>query len=113
MTKSPHARRRISHLALSSLDLLIHLLDLSSLMRQFEEQGLLVLDQHSRSVEFLNLSFFQHQNLVRIHDGFYAMGNRENGAVLELLTNGLLDQLVRLDINSGCSFVQDNNLGLA
>ena len=48
---------------------------------------------------------------VAVDDGVQAMGYRQDGAFRERLSDGLLDELVRIVVNRGCRFVQKQDLG--
>ena len=50
----------------------------------------LVAEQVVRTFRFLNCSGFQNNNFVVIHDGVQPVGDGDDGAVGELLSNGLL-----------------------
>lgn len=46
-----------------------------------------------------------------VHDRIEPVCNGENRAVLKLSPNGGLDEVVRLQVNSSCSFIQDQDPG--
>ena len=50
---------------------------------------------------------------VVVHDGVESVCNRDDCAVGKLRADGLLDQVVRLQVHSSCGLVQHQDLGLA
>lgn len=46
-----------------------------------------------------------------VHDCVEPVGNGENRAVFKLSPNGGLDEVIRLQVNSSCSFIQDQDPG--
>src|SRR5689334_15149820 len=87
-------------------------LGFTSLMSKGIEQSL-GLHQLLWRLKLLNPPLLQNQNLVRIHHSLDSMSNRQNRPVLELGSDRLLDQLVRLHIHRRRSLIQDQDLGLA
>lgn len=47
-----------------------------------------------------------------VHDGVEAVRNGEDCTIIKLSTNGGLDQLVCLQVNSCCGFIQNQDPGL-
>lgn len=46
-----------------------------------------------------------------VHNCIEPVGDCENCAVFKLSTNGGLDKVIRLQVNSSCSFIQDEDPG--
>lgn len=44
-----------------------------------------------------------------VHDGMQAVGNSEDSAVWKLFADGVLNQVVCLQVNSCCGFIQDQD----
>lgn len=47
-----------------------------------------------------------------VHDGVESVSDGENGAVLKLCADGGLDEIISLQVDSGRSFIQDEDSGL-
>ena len=73
-------------------------------------QNLNYLQQFIRSVILLELSLVEHHDPVVVHDGVEPVGDGQDAAVGELLPDGRLDQIIRLQVNCCCSLVQNQNL---
>ena len=48
---------------------------------------------------------------VVVHDGIQPMGDCEDGAVCKLYSDGFLDKVICLKVNSSCGLIQDKDLG--
>lgn len=46
-----------------------------------------------------------------VHDCIEPVGDGENRAVLKLSANGGLDEVICLQVNGSCGFIQDENPG--
>lgn len=47
-----------------------------------------------------------------IHDSVESVSNGEDGAVFKLSPDGGLDEVVRLQVDGGCGFIEDEDPGL-
>ena len=61
------------------------------------------------TVELLDLTLRQHQNPVGSHHGIDPVGNGQHGLVSELLLNDLLDDVVSLEVDTGCGLINQNH----
>ena len=62
--------------------------------------------------EFLQLTLLQDEDPICIDDRGESVGHDEYCAVLKALTKRPLDQIVRLQVNIGCSFIEDKHSSL-
>lgn len=85
---------------------------LCSLTDQPVEDGVVSLAESSWGVKLHHLPSSHHQDPVAVHDGVDPVCNSEDGLVLKLLSDGLLQQFVRLLVHAGCGFINTQDLGL-
>ena len=63
-------------------------------------------------VELHQLALVEDHDVVIVHDGVQPVGDGQDGGVLELSPDGLLDQVISLEVHSSRGFIQDEDLGL-
>ncbi len=59
-----------------------------------------------RVVVFKSSAFFESENAMRLYDSLKSVGDSDDGAMIELLVNLLLDECLRVDIDVSGGFVQ-------
>lgn len=75
--------------------------------------GLLVPEQSFRRVKLLDSTSIENHHPRAVHDGVQPVSDGQNCTVEELLPNGCLDEVVRLEVHGRSGLVQDENLGLS
>ena len=65
-----------------------------------------IFQQIFRGVELCDLARIKDQDLVAVHNGLEAVCDGEDGAVLELLSDGRLDEVVRFEVDGRGGLVQ-------
>ena len=48
---------------------------------------------------------------IIVHNGIQPVGDGEDSAVRKLYSDGFLDEVIRLKVNSSCGFIQYKDLG--
>mmetsp|Transcript_11550 Transcript_11550/g.20526 ORF Transcript_11550/g.20526 Transcript_11550/m.20526 type:complete len:225 (+) Transcript_11550:877-1551(+) len=76
------------------------------------EHGRVLLEQGVGGVKLLDFARGHGEHLVREDDGVQAMGDGDGGAPLEHTANGLLNELVCLQVHGGGGLVQHQHTGL-
>ena len=74
------------------------------------EVALGLLQQNEGRRELHDHARVHDQNLVRFHDRIETMGDGQHGQVLEVVLDGLLDELVRLEVDGRGRLVQHEDL---
>lgn len=64
-------------------------------------------------VKLFDFSGIEDQDLVAVHDGLQPVSDGEDGAVLELLPDRRLNQIVRFKVNCSCGFVKYQYFGFS
>ncbi len=75
--------------------------------------GGVVVEEVLRGVKLPDLPLVQHHDLVVVEDRVEPVGDGQHRTTLELLPDGGLDEVVRLQVDGGSGLVQDEHLGLA
>ena len=57
------------------------------------------------------LSSLKNQDLIRVDDSVKSMSNGDDCGALEGIVHGRVDGVLSLNINVGCSLINQNNLG--
>ena len=73
------------------------------------------MEWHGREVRLwsgMGMRLVRHYSLVIVKDGVEAVCNGDDSAVGKLSADGLLDEVIGLQVNSSCGLVQYEDLGL-
>ena len=73
-------------------------------------EGSVVLNELVRLSDFDDPAPAHYNDLVVVSDGVQSVGNRDDGGVLELGVDTLLDEVVSFHVHIRCGFIQDQEL---